>query len=164
MSISELYQIFIMTADSLFCPPAAAPQHPISFPGYGGWGWGGVPAKPPLVGYGRLRYALIVCVRKLQKLIQCHDKRIAQNTCDIKANTCKIEALQAQVDALQQTVQQNTCKIQTNIDDIASNKDTLCCHEAWLRYIARTTCYIDDFHKDPPSNWSIGFKPWNGWA
>ena len=160
MSISELYQnlIFIMSDDSLFCPPAA-PQHPIPFPGHAGWGWGGgfPAAKPPLVGYGRLRYALIVCVRKLQKLIQ-------QNTCDIKANTCKIEALQAQLDALQQTVQQNTCKIQTNTDDIASNKDTLCCHEAWLRYIARTTCYIDDFSKNPPSNWAIGFKPWGSWA
>ena len=102
-----------------------------------------------------MRNSLLICVRKLQKLIHCHDSRIAQNETDIKTNACNIEDLKTQLAALQQTVQANSCNIQANRDDISTHKDTLCRHEAWLRYIARYYCYIDDFPKNPPSSWAL---------
>ena len=149
-----------MSTENYSCSPYLS--YPYAPPNWGGHGWG----KPaPIVGaYGPLRNALIICVRKLQKLIRCHDQRIAQNTCDIKANACKIEELQSKIDALTHLVNQNTCKIQANSDHIATNKDTLCGHEAWLKYLARTTCYIDDFPKNPPLNWAIDCQPWGTWA
>jgi len=101
-----------------------------------------------------------VCVRKLHLLIKCHNKRIEQNACDIKSNQTKIAALEALVATLQTQVAANTACIATNKEDIATNTQTLCTHEAWLRFLARTTCFIDDFPTNPPLDWSAG--TWNG--